>query len=329
MNNHETLEHLARMAGSAPSESMKIPNGRRNKDLIRGHFSAHRCPSGILLHTMEAREMRDLENTLRLSPCLNFCVLLSGGIDFRLDANRYHFESDEFHTSAFAMNLVAPSNWTRILLNDRFVSKVVVSLPYEWIANRRQHGLSFSAQLETLTQRHNHVFRWQTDSELTSISRSLRSLSQAEPNDLVLESKALEFLSHCFRQTSSLLPTNDSTTNAEYAQNQTHARRIQEYLEKNIVANPSRLKPHLDELSSVLGMSKSSLQRNFKQQFNMTIFDYIRVRKLENARDYLKQSDSSIGEAAYRAGYKHGPNFSKAFKQAFGLTPGEFLKHKD
>ncbi len=136
-----------------------------------------------------------------------------------------------------------------------------------------------------------------------------------------MESMAPEIITLCFQQNEEA-----QTTSTENRSQNIRALRIQEHLESEIIFNSSKLKPNLDVLSSTLGMSKSSLQRNFKAQFCQTIFDYVRTRKLDNARNYLQQKNSSLGEAAYRAGYKYGPNFSKAFKLEFGVTPGEYSR---
>jgi AraC-like DNA-binding protein len=197
---------------------------------------------------------------------------------------------------------------------------VVVSLPYDWLKSRFQLGSSFSRQVDSLMQKHLRVFEWSVCDELKTTAIQLLRLTEDANEDLTLESKALEFIALCLKHSS---PVEPSTSNQNI---NSSARRIQEHLESNIIGNSAILKPNLTVLSAALGISTSSLQRNFKRQFKQTIFDYVRIRKLENARDYLKQENASIGEAAYRAGYKHGPNFSKAFKLAFGMSPGEFAK---
>jgi AraC-like DNA-binding protein len=340
--NQGTLQQLASMVGSsAPSKlnfktragGAKGENAKTKKinlgqtaptnaqsDLISGHFNATKSPSGILVHTMNAQEIQNFESRVRLSPCLNFCILLEGEIEFTLNNIEYNFVATKTTPVAFATNITAPSDWSRRLRKDRNVKKVVVSLPYEWLKSRVQLGSSYKAQLKSLMRKHNHLFKWQPSKELRTIAQQLLNLSGIQNEDLILESKALEFIAHCLKQVDP-----DGSSMREQAPI-SGAERIQEYLESNVIENNSILKPNLEEISVSLGISTSGLQRKFKQQFNQTIYNYVRDRKLEKAKEYLKHQNASIGEAAYRAGYKHPPNFSKAFKLAFNITPGDFIR---
>jgi AraC-like DNA-binding protein len=84
---------------------------------------------------------------------------------------------------------------------------------------------------------------------------------------------------------------------------------------------------HLDQelslkmLAEHFSMSVSNIQRRFKQSYNMTINGYIRLRRLEIARQHLERGLVSITEAAYEAGYQHPSNFTNAFKKTFGVPP--------
>ncbi|QTG98088.1 helix-turn-helix transcriptional regulator, partial [Vibrio furnissii] len=69
----------------------------------------------------------------------------------------------------------------------------------------------------------------------------------------------------------------------------------------------------------------SNLQRRFKQQMGMTVANYVRQRRLNNARQQLERGYVTITEAAYEAGYHHPSNFTAAFKKAFGESPQAFM----
>jgi AraC-like DNA-binding protein len=51
------------------------------------------------------------------------------------------------------------------------------------------------------------------------------------------------------------------------------------------------------------------------------VFDYVRVRKLEQAREVLERDGVSVAQAAYIAGYASPANFATAFKRQFGTSP--------
>lgn len=317
----QNIRRLAVMTGS--SATLHNKGDKRVPKLFSGCFGARKSPSGLLVHTMDALELQDCDSKVRLSPCLSFCVLLEGSVEFSLNGIWHRFTAEENSACAFSVSAMAPTDWTRLLRKERRVSKVVVSLPSHWLSSRSQLGSSFSEQVRAFTGKHNFVEQWPFDESLVQSALNLQHISASDGNDLILEARALDFISHFFCQVSKC---ESDDTNKLLSSKKKQASRIQNYLETQIIVDNSFLKPDLGKLSKALGISKSSLQRNFKHEFNQTIFDYVRIRKLENARDYLKQHHASIGEAAYRAGYKHAPNFSKAFKLAFGLSPGNFQK---
>lgn len=77
----------------------------------------------------------------------------------------------------------------------------------------------------------------------------------------------------------------------------------------------------IEEIARNAGMSSSSLQRHFRAAFGMTVFEFIRNARLDEARRVLMQDGVSVSEAAYRAGYSNAANFATAFKRRFGISP--------
>jgi AraC-like DNA-binding protein len=81
----------------------------------------------------------------------------------------------------------------------------------------------------------------------------------------------------------------------------------------------------LDEISSAAGISKYHFIRLFKNVFGLSPYQYQIRRRLENAKlEILK--GVSILDTAFAYGYADLASFSKAFKQAFGQSPSQFIK---
>lgn len=91
-------------------------------------------------------------------------------------------------------------------------------------------------------------------------------------------------------------------------------------MEEGVQRNPS-----LDEICSAIGMSKYHFIRTFKQTFGLAPHQFLKQKRLEQAREELIKGRSPF-DVALTFGYADVPAFSKAFKQAFGLTPGHFKK---
>ncbi|MEO3946327.1 helix-turn-helix transcriptional regulator [Gorillibacterium sp. CAU 1737] len=80
-------------------------------------------------------------------------------------------------------------------------------------------------------------------------------------------------------------------------------------------------------LSACLGLSKAHPQRLFKFAFDLPLATYIRSRRLAYAAEQILNSDSSILLIALRCQFEHEQSFSRAFKNEFGLTPGDYRKN--
>lgn len=85
------------------------------------------------------------------------------------------------------------------------------------------------------------------------------------------------------------------------------------------------LDPDLDagSLMHALGLSRSSLYRAFQSVGGVKA--YIRQRRLEHARDLLMRRTGprpTVSEVAQACGFASDSHFSRAFRKAFGSSPG-------
>lgn len=82
----------------------------------------------------------------------------------------------------------------------------------------------------------------------------------------------------------------------------------------------------IDTICQKLNMSKRSLQRKLEHE-NTRFQDIITDVRREQSFHYLKYSDLSISEIAYRLGYSDSAAFSRAFKAWNGTSPSTFRKN--
>lgn len=83
----------------------------------------------------------------------------------------------------------------------------------------------------------------------------------------------------------------------------------------------------LASLASMFYINEYKLKKGFKQHFDTTVFDYLLQLRMERAKKMLEETNLSITEIGYRAGYSQGPHFSDAFRKYFGFSPN-FLRKK-
>ncbi|GAA0890832.1 helix-turn-helix domain-containing protein [Fulvivirga kasyanovii] len=93
----------------------------------------------------------------------------------------------------------------------------------------------------------------------------------------------------------------------------------QEYIEKNY-----QEKIAIDDLVSILGVSRRSFERRFKKATNNTIAEYMQRVKVEAAKRDFELSRKNINEVMYDVGYSDSKAFRNLFKRLTGLTPVEY-----
>ncbi|MCW1734257.1 substrate-binding domain-containing protein [Anaerorudis cellulosivorans] len=84
----------------------------------------------------------------------------------------------------------------------------------------------------------------------------------------------------------------------------------------------------IEKISKELGVSRVHLQRKVKEITGLNPIDYLRIFRLAKAVELLESSHFSISEVAYETGFSSPAYFSKCFKDAFNVTPSEYIKDK-
>ena len=92
------------------------------------------------------------------------------------------------------------------------------------------------------------------------------------------------------------------------------------------------IKAHTDEavtlkrLSHTLGYSEYYVSRKFKEISGMQFRDYLRYRRLAFALKEIRDTEKGILEIALDYGFSSHEAFTRAFKEAYGLTPSEYRR---
>ena len=82
--------------------------------------------------------------------------------------------------------------------------------------------------------------------------------------------------------------------------------------------------PDLIALARECGTNRTTLQQIFQAELGMSVFGYLREQRLQRARTLLVEGEHGIEVIARIVGYDHGHNFTRAFKQRFGIVPSQF-----
>ncbi|WP_163526987.1 helix-turn-helix domain-containing protein [Halobacillus ihumii] len=83
-----------------------------------------------------------------------------------------------------------------------------------------------------------------------------------------------------------------------------------------------------EELASLCNVHSGHLSRKFKQQTNMTITEYQKILRLQQAKHLLKTENLPVEEVAWLVGYDDPSYFTRVFKKETGSTPTQFIERE-
>jgi len=78
----------------------------------------------------------------------------------------------------------------------------------------------------------------------------------------------------------------------------------------------------VDEIAEKAYLSKYYFMRLFKAQTGSSVHAYVRQKRLMNAARLIREG-MSVGHAAAESGFKDYSSFYRAFRETFGVSPGE------
>lgn len=95
---------------------------------------------------------------------------------------------------------------------------------------------------------------------------------------------------------------------------------VQQYIDANIHS-----KITLDNIAELVGKSPSFITHHFREDFGLSLSEYIKKRRMELAIELLEQG-LQVTQVARQLGYYDAYHFSKAFKKYHGKSPKDFKK---
>lgn len=83
----------------------------------------------------------------------------------------------------------------------------------------------------------------------------------------------------------------------------------------------------VNELSNDMAVSRSQLHRKLTALTGFSTTNFIRMVRLEKAKDLLLKADGNITEIAYKCGFNSQSYFTKSFTEYFGKSPTQFIEN--
>ena len=305
-------------------------NNNKQAQLVDGKVQFDKKPSGLTIHTTNTIENGDGKATSEVSERINILVLIEGDIKFAFNQNQYQITAAQ--QPVLLMSVINGTEvFTRYFQQNCRVKKVTISVDKDWLFSRCK-SINDLKIMERLFSSSSQVHHWPCDTLTLSLANELLNVNQSEDICQQLKAEQIGFqlfnlsYSKIARElgqqseralSASMLPVTDTIKIHSATNTINYEAQVARFIKQSLT---------LAEIADKLGASISTLQRYFKTKHQMTLKEYIRVQKLEQARRSLLFEQQTIGEASYFAGYNHVSNFVTAFKKHFDITPAELQK---
>lgn len=137
-----------------------------------------------------------------------------------------------------------------------------------------------------------------------------------------MECKSIEILAVMLN---SIIPHAPAANTARALSSQDVARlqEIRELLDNNLSESPSVIK-----LARSFGLTHNKLNAGFRELFGGTVYEYLRERRLNKARELLLSGECNVTEACMQVGYINLSHFAKIYRKKFGQRPGNAKFHQ-
>ncbi len=80
----------------------------------------------------------------------------------------------------------------------------------------------------------------------------------------------------------------------------------------------------LEQLTGIFHVSGTQIKSSIKAVYGVSLYNMIRIQKMQSAARLLQETDLTILEIAGRHGYDNASKFANVFKSYMGLTPKEY-----
>ncbi|HSR04935.1 MAG TPA: response regulator [Proteiniclasticum sp.] len=94
-----------------------------------------------------------------------------------------------------------------------------------------------------------------------------------------------------------------------------------QYIEKHLTKNLS-----LESAASYMNISTHYFSKLFKSEVGENFIDYVTEKKVERAKELIKDTDIPLNNIAFELGFNEANYFSKVFKKTTGITPSQYRK---
>ncbi len=253
-------------------------------------------------------------------PKFMLMVLLQGAQHFVIDGRHFEIDAGSAESNApivFMLNVAKDSRLRFFNDSQTPLRKVMISAPLPWL----QRLFDTKDETQTSAVRNffaQHLAHYSFEPGQHIVQSAQRIINpppalDGELSSLYLRAQGLDMM---WQSLLTMLAEKKKHLPVPTLMGLRYCERARDFVTANLETELT-----IDLIAGDVGCSASTLQRHFKTHFGMTVFDFIRQKRLEAARSALAGNGIPISHAAHMAGYNNISSFTTAFRKAYGMTP--------
>lgn len=333
-------------AGNACAKCGDVPAAPRQYVMHQ-----HALRPGLRVHVDDAYDERRIEADGQCQPGLHLMVLLEGKLELCYGQQRVQLAANSSGThprrrglvgsqssmgnpmQAFLLHVREDGPFDFRLCAGAGAQYVSLCMSPDWLSplgirltDRCDLGVA-GCELAQLCARHLGLAYWRPTARGLILAEQILQppAESAALRMLYQESRAIDLLAEVLR---SLPAQTGGCAEAPEVESEASARaridpRIWQRMRalRNWLSSDEASRQPLCEMAQRMGMHASTLQRQFRAVFGVSVGDFVRETSLQRARFALENDGLSVKAVADLAGYGSAANFSTAYKRRFGITP--------
>lgn len=277
-------------------------------------------PQHLFVGTVDGEPSCATDTTIyEIWPKFVVMVLLQGAQHFVIDDTPFRIDAgcgDDARPVVFLLNV---ARFARLRFeNDSNIPlrKIMISAPHpwmDWLMRTRGNG---SSALHDFLSTHLAQMSFPVSLHVRQLAEQILQpppSMEGEVRALYRNSRALDIM--CLACVAMSERSEEERPRPQLVSRR-RSERVRDYVLENLDKSLT-----IEEIAGEVGASVSSVQRHFKEHFQMTVFEFIRRERLAQACASLEREGVTIAQAAYSAGYADPSNFTVAFKKVYGVPP--------
>lgn len=310
-------EWASRIAlGHQSMKAVERPNGESGAAFGRGDCHIHSVRKGLTISTYDMLYSSDVRVTVEVRPHAYVGMLLEGWHEGQI-GNLPISLRDAGTPTLFASS--EDLEGVGLLRKGQRCRAVGVSFDEGFF-----EGLAGDAALGALQRLLREQLVVQELKHVPSLQYHLQDLADCPYTGVMAclhcESRALAVLVELTAQLNAAKPAPSRGVRKDRRDRVQHVRHLVDaHLDKPL---------SLAEIVRHVGSNETTLRLDFKALFGTTIFAYVRNRRLDVARQLVREGQLPIAKIAYLIGYTSPANFSTAYRKRFGIAPSSECSHE-